>query len=73
MFKIENNIPQPEPHLGTKAKYPFTTMEVGQSVFIDGGKHDSNPAIAAKMYAKRSGKKFTIRKIDNGVRVWRVA
>ena len=33
MYEIERNIPIPEPR-GSKAKYPFREMEVGDSIFI---------------------------------------
>ena len=53
--------------------YPFKDMRVGDSVFFPdepkGGR--SNPAVAAKVYGAKYGKKFSARKMDGGVRIWR--
>lgn len=73
MWKIDNDISPPEFKKGRKAKYPFPSMEVGQSVFIAGADHNSNSAAAAKVHAARTGKKFSMQKSYDGLRIWRTA
>lgn len=71
-MKIEKGIPAPEDNLGS-AKYPYSEMEIGDSVFFDVNLHDQNKArIAARVYSHRTGKKFTARKVEGGVRIWRI-
>lgn len=54
--------------------YPFKDMMVGDSVFFQcepkGSR--SNPAVAARVHGATYGKKFSARKIDGGVRIWRI-
>lgn len=78
-FKIEKNIPVARMLSGYKAVYPFPKMEVGDSFLFNEGynpRHaqgQTKVGQAAYRYAKRVGKKFTVRKIESGVyRVWRV-
>jgi hypothetical protein len=72
MLKIENSIPIP-PMAGTKQIYPFKDMEVGDSVFIPEANHDSKIVSAAKMHFWRTGKKWTAKIVDGGIRIWRVS
>lgn len=69
-YKIENNVAMPSPYrnCGRAEKYPWSKLEVGQSFFA------ANIALmsGASHAGKRLGKKFTTRKMDGGVRVWRV-
>lgn len=69
MTNIDKNIPAP---ISRYAKYPFSKMEVGDSVFFAGEGHGSNCVHAAKRYFKRSNKKMTSRKEDGGIRIWRL-
>ena len=69
MFTIDKTIPVPTHHL---AKYPFKTMEVGDSFFAEG----KTPTIllsAAKHVRKNNGWKFASRKEGTGARIWRIA
>lgn len=69
-FEIEKNIPLPE--IGSK--YPYKTMEVGDSFLI------TNPSINNRGYPisylprKNSGitGKFAQRTTPEGIRVWRI-
>ncbi len=71
MFKAEAGIPIPREYPQTK--YPFRTMNVGESFLVPKEKQNS-ASIAASLESKRSpGKKFTRRKTDDGVRFWRIA
>ena len=69
MYKIEKNIDIP-PHKNTR--YPFGVMKVGDSFFVEGGKSNAL-SCAARLHARRHGGKFTVRQVDGGVRVWRIA
>lgn len=57
-------------------RYPFRQLEVGQSFFIEGiaGDHAAILRVrgAANVQGRRTGKKYSVRKMDGGVRVWRV-
>lgn len=73
MFQIEKNVPTPE-HTGsgTKPKYPFSEMEVGDSFFAPGMK--ARALInATQWHANKTGKKFTCATVEGGARCWRVA
>lgn len=77
MISIDKNIPIPKVNRGghlkpREAKYPWAQMEVGNSFFV--------PEVTVKQFgstvyaaSKRSGRKFTIRAVDGGVRIWRTA
>lgn len=70
---IEKNIPVPEQSgRGRRAKYPFSKMEVGDSVFFPGENSSSRCSIAAHAYGHRVGWKFSVRTMDGGVRIWRI-
>jgi len=72
-FKIEKGIAIPERKGGT-VKYPFEQMEVGDSFFVPESAEvrRSNFSNSASSYGKRTGKKFTVRKVEGGWRCWRV-
>jgi len=76
MFEIRKNIPIPTVRKagGRSAKYPFRDMEVGDSfeeAMSDAEAKQVQRAAAA--YARRNGVKFTTRRSDTGVGVWRIA
>lgn len=68
---IEKGIAIPEAELVGKEMYPFGRMEVGDSIFLPGMNSSSSACVSARQIARRQGKKFTTRKIDGGVRIWR--
>jgi hypothetical protein len=70
MYDIENAVKLPEPHL-TKNKYPFSKMQVGDSFFVQSDTFQCLPYKAAKNYCSRTGKKFSGRLVDGGLRIWR--
>lgn len=73
-ISIESGVPLPASYInGRPASYPFRKMEVGQSIFIPEEKVSPHHA-AKRAYAagRRTGYKFTCRKVDGGVRVWRI-
>jgi hypothetical protein len=71
MFKIEKHIPVPESRRGRPALYPFADMAPGESFFVAEAEQRL-VAIrrAASSHTRYTGKKFTVRLVDGGVRVW---
>jgi len=69
-IEIEKGVPQPDAKTG---KYPFRQMEVGDSFFAPLGSSDPNP-FNTYATAKRikDGRKYSVRRVDGGIRVWRV-
>jgi hypothetical protein len=75
-FKLEDDVPMPED--ASNSKYPFTTMNVGQSFFAEGTTPTRlNNATSA---ARKKGRKFLMRqteeanaegKMVKGTRTWR--
>jgi hypothetical protein len=73
MIEIEKGIPiPPQRPWGHETIYPWRTMEIGDSFFISGKPMKQAGSLAAKA-AARTGQKFTLRTVDGGVRVWRIA
>ena len=68
-YVVEDNIPIPEKKLPRKSKYPFGSMGPNQSVEIMGKSYSAIIGVLRKH--KLEGKRFTVRKSDNGFRVWR--
>lgn len=71
---IEKNIPLPSRDTGIgerRRKYPFNEMVSGDSFLVNGARVES---IRSAMYAygKKHGKKFSMRKTDDGYRIWRM-
>lgn len=52
--------------------YPFEALEVGDSFFLSGKSQDFISG-SASHYARKLSRRFTVRNVDGGVRVWRVA
>lgn len=74
-MKIEKGIPFPENDgRGQRAKYPWSEMEVGDSIFVATDLELLHGSVsAARGYAYRHGKKVTASAVDGGVRIWRIA
>ncbi|MBL7740288.1 MAG: hypothetical protein JNK14_13815 [Chitinophagaceae bacterium] len=69
-YKIEKNIPLPEAGK-TNSKYAVIgDMEVGDSIFME-GKIVTSVSCILKKY-KKSGKAFSSRTVEGGVRTWRI-
>ena len=73
-IQIESDVPLPASYVnGRPASYPFRNMGVGQSIFIPATQvsphHAAKRAYAA---ARRTGFKFTCRKEEDGIRIWRI-
>ena len=71
-MKIDKNVPMPQPK--NVVVYPYEDMEVGDSFVVNG---DSRYLLATVCnrngkYAKKLGMRFTAKKVEGGVRVWRL-
>ena len=67
--KIEKNVP-----MGPATKYPFKDMKVGDSLLdtVDGPSNKSLLRAAALTWGRVNGVKFSARRVEGGVRVWRI-
>jgi hypothetical protein len=79
-FTIDKNVPVPASTAGRGPVYPFTDMQVGDSFLVPvaageaATKRAAGLSRAASMNAKKNaGRKYTVRKVEGGVRVWRLA
>lgn len=79
MFTIDKGVPMPNRRgssMGKVPKYPWRTMDVGDSFFV--ASDAARPAVMAQAShsGKRTGRRFTTRFVTEngvrGVRVWRV-
>lgn len=71
---IETSHPMPSTsRCGAPRKHVFYDMNVGDSFFVEGETSQGNVAMQSRNYAAKSGKKFVSRKVEGGVRIWRVA
>jgi len=76
--KIEKSVPFPEVH--SKFSFPWSEMEVGDSVLIKAGKPEKVDILkrkvkgSARYYGVKTGKKFRslVNREESGVRVWRI-
>lgn len=75
MYSVEKGISVP-PSV-TASRYPFKTMNVGDSFFVEVEadktmKAQSRISTASRAYsAKNGGGKFTVRQVTGGLRVWK--
>lgn len=63
---------------GRKRKYPFDSMEVGQSFLVKIKKDENFSEISNRVrssvsqYKRKSGKNFSARQVADGLEVWRI-
>lgn len=74
MYEIEGDIPVPKP----AHKYPFNNLTVGQSFMVPYEDEErtlisNRVCTAARSAARTHTMKFTTRRTNIGVRVWRVS
>lgn len=75
-FEIEKGVPLPEKKFGNK--YPFAQMEVGDSVLIpfevEGGavRAQDLRARLSPSISRLAPRKFATRRVEGGIRVWRL-
>ena len=77
-YQIDRGIPMPPPCRGAAAKYPWREMEVGESFFVEASAKDAvviRSRVRSAGYSQRlaHGTRFTVRTVEGGVRVWRIA
>ena len=74
MYEVEDGIPVPAK---IRSKYPIKQLELGQSFMIPSSELSptqiSSIRQATTKFAKETGRKFTVRKTDGGLRVWRIS
>ena len=73
-IKVEKGIPLPNPNFGKPngAKYPFLTMEIGDSFLFPPNIKQPSAYIRAFLVRKNSQRKFATRKTAKGFRCWSV-
>lgn len=76
-FVLESGVPIPPVKRNTCAgacKYPFDELEIGEGFFLAGTSQIKfGPYISVWKRRNSSAKKFTVRSVEGGIRVWRVA
>ena len=71
MYKIDSKIPLPE----GRSKYPFSEMEVDDSILFKEGNRANSARVAALRFARMQQPvwQFTLRRVNDGWRLWRTA
>lgn len=72
MIEIEKGVPLPTTEPVKCRKYPYTTMEIGDSFLVTDRTPEAVGSSASQM-GKRLNRKFRSAKTREGVRVWRIA
>lgn len=77
MFAIEKGVEIPKAKAFRQAKYPYQSMEVGDSFFVpsdEKGSPVTRMRSSVASYLKRNNElKFIVREVEGGARVWRTA
>ena len=74
-FKIEKGVPVPSGY-NVGPRYPLLEMGVNDSFLVPFGGDDAlavKNRVSKAVYGKHQDRKFTIRQVEGGVRVWRIA
>jgi len=71
MFQIEPGVPMP----GTRMKYPFRDMELGDSILFTSQRQSNSARVSALRFVKvhQPTWGFQVRKVPEGWRLWRIA
>jgi hypothetical protein len=72
-MKIEKHYKIPSQVYRGRKIYPFSTMEIGESFFIPEEKKVSAANAASGHKKRNKGFDYTIRKVESGYRLWRIA
>lgn len=67
MITIEHGIPIPQ-----KTKYPLEQLAIGDSFLCPKTTKSKNITSLCVAYSKKTGFKYTVRKVEDGLRVWRI-
>lgn len=75
MYEIEKNVPLAGKAMGRNTKYPLASMEIGDSFVVPLKYPEQRNTLAStiSIFSRKHGRKFATRRIDNSVRVWRIA
>lgn len=68
---LSRNVPLPTGGRGARRKYPFAEMNVGESFLMNGFTHHYQAGPIVYRAARSLGRKFSIRRTAEGLRVWR--
>jgi hypothetical protein len=73
VFEPTSDVPIPDQSVkrGRGPIYPWKTMEIGDSFFIEGKTSTYGATLAHQR--KHTGHRYTCRTVDGGVRIWRIA
>lgn len=71
MYQIEKGIPLPEKKENKSEKYPFDDMVVGDSFLVPSAERSAVTPRVAYYHEKFPDRRFSSRKVNGGVRVWR--
>lgn len=74
MFVIEAGVPLPKQRRRYSA-YPFAELAIGDSFIVPQDPDGSPPVrVFTQVYAwsRRDGRQFMARRVDGGIRVWRI-
>lgn len=55
-----------------RPKYPFDKLEVGGGFFVKGGRKSLISSHRSYYQYKYKGRKFAVKEVKGGVRVWRI-
>lgn len=66
-FKIEKGIPIPKPSEYGPIRFALRQMQVGDSILAD------EPVNQSLLYQKLKPRKFLVRRVKGGWRIWRTA
>ena len=72
-YKIDKNVPVPEPGGVRKTKFPFHNMVKGDSFYVSITDATPEAVRAAASKFKSGGYVFTVRRDKTGCRCWRVS
>ncbi len=71
MFEIQKNVPIPKIIARGTKDFPFSEMEVGDSILIPSQRRSSAKKYANKETASNPEKEFIFRSYEDEVRIWR--
>ncbi len=69
MIEIDDSVPMPAHLRGRTPIYPLQTMELGESFFVP-KKSGISMRASCGYIQRKTGRKFAVRTVDGGVRVW---
>jgi hypothetical protein len=79
-FEIESGVPIPAVRLKRKrSKYPFATLKVGESFLVPATGADKDviknrlSALISGEWHRETSRRFTLRRMRGGIRVWRTS